>query len=337
MAANIFYNPATGKNSFFTKKEVAWHGLGQIIDKEIVTAREAMIAAQANFEVIKTKGFAEVEPNMFKEAANYYFTYRDDTKDVLGVVGHDYEVVQNVEAFDFIDSIIMGDEASFETAGVLGNGGKVFVTAKLPSYIKLGNDDIIDKYIFITTTHDGTGKIIAAITPIRIVCNNTLTMALANCQQKIAFKHTRKVHEKLEMAHKLMGLTSKYYEQFEELMLTLKSIPIGKEDVPKAACKIFLSPFEYEKVRAVNFKYKLSRDISTRKSNTLDSLLNTIDQGVGQEQHRGSALWVLNGITSFYQNTKEYRSESTKLDAFTDNKYLDLVTNGTKVLLKNLY
>lgn len=337
MSANIFYNTATGKNSFFSRKELAWHGLGQIINKEIVTAKEAMIAAQANFTVIKTEGYAEISPGMFKKADNYYFTYRDDTKDVLGIVGNDYEVVQNVEAFDFIDNIIMGGEASFETAGVLGTGGKIFVTAKLPSYVKLGGEDIIEKYIFITTTHDGTGKIIAAITPIRVVCNNTLSMALSHCTQKIAFKHTKKVHDKLEMAHRLMGITNKYFTEFEDLLASLKRIPIGKEDAQKAACKIYLTTAEYDKLSSVNFDYRRSRDISTRKSNILDSLINTIDQGVGQEHHRGTALWVLNGITSFYQNTRDYRTEATKLDTMTDNKYTDLLTNGAKILLKNLY
>jgi phage/plasmid-like protein (TIGR03299 family) len=337
MAHDIYYNTATQKHSMFSRKKLPWHKLGQIIDKDIVTAKEAMIAAQADFEVIKAPAHVEVKPGMFKGSNTHFLTYRSDTLDILGHVGPDYTVVQNADAFDFIDSIIMGGEASFETAGVLNFGERIFVTAKLPSHVKLGGEDIIDKYIFLTNSHDGTGRILAAITPIRIVCNNTLRMALANRQNTVAFKHTRKVHEKLEMAHKLMGLTNSYYDEFQTLMDTLKGIPMGKENVTKAACKIFLSPNDYECVKAVNFNYERSRDISTRKANVITTVLNSIDQGVGQNYHRGTALWVLNGITTYFQNARDYRSDLTKLDALSDNKYSEMLTNGTKVLLKNLY
>ncbi len=96
---------------------------------------------------------------------------RGDTGQVLGVVGKEYEVVQNADAFSFFDAIIGGDRIMHETAGALGKGERIFITTQLPDYIKVGNDDLIEKYLFLTTSHDGFGTITAAFTPITIVCN----------------------------------------------------------------------------------------------------------------------------------------------------------------------
>ena len=95
-------------------------------------------------------------------------------------MGKDYEVVQNMDAFSFFDAIVGGDGIQYETAGALGKGERIFITAKLPNYIKVGNDDLIEQYLFLTTSHDGGGSITAAFTPVRIVCNNTLNAALRN-------------------------------------------------------------------------------------------------------------------------------------------------------------
>lgn len=86
-------------------------------------------------------------------------------------MGKDYLIVQNAEAFEFFDAIVgNGNGIQYETAGALGNGERIFITAKLPDYIRVGNgDDVVEKYIFLTTSHDGSGSITAAFTPIRIV------------------------------------------------------------------------------------------------------------------------------------------------------------------------
>lgn len=97
---------------------------------------------------------------------DYFATLRTDTSDVLGVVGKDYQIVQNNEAFSFFDSIVGGNGILYETAGALGKGERIFITAKLPDYIRVGKEDLIEKYLFLTTSHDGSGSITAAFTPI---------------------------------------------------------------------------------------------------------------------------------------------------------------------------
>jgi len=224
MAHNINFNEQTSQHSFFSVKEKAWHGLGQVIEN-YPTSREALKFAGLDYVVEKRKLFTydkENENADFSigttkiEVADYFATVRTDNKVVLGVVGKDYEVVQNTDAFIFFDSIVGGDGIYYETAGALGNGERIFITAKLPGYIKVGNNDLIEQYLFLTTSHDGSGSIIAAFTPVRIVCNNTLNAALHQQSNPIKIRHTATAKERLENAHKLMGITNKLSVELEE-------------------------------------------------------------------------------------------------------------------------
>ena len=186
MAHQINFNQRTRKHSFMSVKEKAWHGLGQIIDR-YPTSSEAIQHAGLDYIVEKRPLFTYDTASHLGEGSddilipeitvpNFFATVRADTERVLGVVGNDYEVVQNRDAFSFFDAIVGGgDGILYETAGALGNGERVFITAKLPDYIRVGVKDWIEQYLFLTTSHDGLGSITAAFTPIRIVCNNSAT------------------------------------------------------------------------------------------------------------------------------------------------------------------
>lgn len=99
-----------------------------------------------------------------------------------------------------------------------GKEEKVFITAKLPGYIKVGSDDLIEKYLFLTTSHDGFGPITAAFTLVRIVCANTLNAALQNQTNSIKIRHTASARQRLEQAHHLMGINNKFSAELEEFL-----------------------------------------------------------------------------------------------------------------------
>ena len=143
MSHNINFNEHTGRHSFFSVKEKAWHGLGQIV-QDYPTSAEALKFAGLDYTVAKRKLFTLDNEN---EAANepacrqgrvteikipeievpdFFATIRTDNESVLGVVGKDYEVVQNTDAFSFFDAIVGGDGIQYETAGALGKGGTHF-------------------------------------------------------------------------------------------------------------------------------------------------------------------------------------------------------------------
>src|ERR1700744_5752634 len=201
MAHNLNYNNDNNEYSFFSVKERAWHGLGKIVE-QYPTSAEAIKFAGLDYRVEKRPLFTYDTENHTGDpetdilipeikVPNYFATSRTDTEQVLGVVGKDYEIVQNVNAFEFFDAIVGGgDGILYETAGALGNGERIFITAKLPDYIKVGRNDLIAQYLFLTTSHDGYGSITAAFTPVRVVCENTLNAALRNHSNSIKIRHT---------------------------------------------------------------------------------------------------------------------------------------------------
>jgi len=186
MAHNLNFNEQTGNYSFFSVQQKAWHGLGQIVD-DYPTSAEAIQFAGLDYEIAKRPNKHELPSGKSILSKSSFFTYRTDNENVLGSsVGKDYHIIQNREAFAFFDAIVGGGEGiAYETAGALGDGERIFITAKLPDYIRVGNgDDITEKYIFLTTSHDGSGAITAAFTPIRIVCQNTLNASLNSMTNK---------------------------------------------------------------------------------------------------------------------------------------------------------
>ncbi|GAB3646963.1 hypothetical protein GCM10028791_08080 [Echinicola sediminis] len=173
MGHNIHYNERTGKHSFFSVKLPAWHKLGKVVE-DYPTSKEAIQFAGLDYEVVKAplftkwEGLSVSENGLDKSSTeipipHQFATMRTDTQKVFGVVGKDYGIVQNRDAFSFFDAIIKeGKGVKYETAGALGDGERVFITAKLPDGILVGKEDLIEQYLFLTTSHDGTGSITAA-------------------------------------------------------------------------------------------------------------------------------------------------------------------------------
>lgn len=340
MAHNINYNKLTKKHSMFSRKEIPWHGLGQVVE-EALTSEEAIVAAGLNYDVAKVNVYADfrklpllstVEQHQKKGELipNLYATVRTDTREVLGTVGNRYEIVQNLNAFDFIDAIVGSKEAIFETAGALGNGERIFVTAKLPNNIRIKNtDDVIDNYILFTNSHDGSNPVIAGFTPIRVVCNNTLNMALNRLNNNIRLRHTKNVQEKIQIGLELMQLERRYSMEFEEVLNHLASVNITSDDLTTVTQKLL---FNNEEIRAIEAEGLQTDKISAKKRNVFNDLEMYIDTGVGQELHRGTALWLYNGISSYYSNAKEYKSKEDRFTNILEGTSNKIVQNSFNLI-----
>ena len=321
MAHNINYNEQTGKHSFFSVKEKAWHNLGQIV-QDYPTSAEAIKHAGLNYTVEKRKLFTFDNENQNGnpdtdiiipeiEVPGYFSTMRTDTEQVLGVVGKDYEVVQNTDAFTFFDAIVGGDGIQYETAGALGNGERIFITAKLPGYIKVGHEDLIEQYLFLTTSHDGYGSITAAFTPIRIVCNNTLNAALRNYSNSIKIRHTSNAKERLEQAHKVMGISNQLASQLETIFNQWTKIKITDPELHRLI-QLAMVPNK-----------EVLENINTGKWDELSTCFNNICNSVFEyaqtsptqqtETTRGTLFGVYNSVTGYFQNVRSYKNEEAKL------------------------
>lgn len=321
MAHNINFNDETGKHSFFSVKEKAWHGLGQIVEG-YPTSTEAIKHAGLDYTVEKRKLFTYDNENNNSdpdvdiiipeiEVPNFYATVRTDTEQVLGVVGKDYEVVQNIDAFSFFDSIVSGEGIMYETAGALGKGERIFITAKLPDYIKVGNNDLIEKYLFLTTSHDGYGSITAAFTPIRIVCNNTLNAALRNHSNSIKIRHTANAKERLEQAHHLMGISNNLSTELETIFNTWTKVRITDPEVKKLIQLALVPNKEVYK----NIQAGKDDELSTCFKNMCDTAYEYAMSNPTQQEEttKGTLFGAYNAVTGYFQNVRIYKNEEAKL------------------------
>lgn len=319
MSHNINYNEQTGKHSFFSVKEKAWHGLGQMVS-DYPTSAEALKFAGLDFTVVKQKLFTYDNENSFGnsdtvtpkiEVPNFYATMRTDTEQVLGVVGRDYQVIQNVDAFSFFDAIVGGEGIQYETAGALSNGERIFITAKLPDYIRVGNDDLIEKYLFLTTSHDGYGSITAAFTPIRIVCRNTLNAAMRNHSNSIKIRHTANAKERLEQAHKVMGLSSNLSKELEEIFNRWAKVRITDPEVKKLIQLAMAPNKEVLQHLQADKEDKLSACFKNRVDSVYEYALGCPTQQT--ETTRGTLFGAYNAVTGYLQNVRNYKDGEAKL------------------------
>ena len=318
MAHNIHLDQITGKHSFFSVKEKAWHGLGQIVS-DYPTSKEAIQFAGLDFEVAKTPLFTGPNPQESEgipqekdiRIHTHFATMRMDSHAVLGVVGKDYQVVQNTDAFAFFDSIVGGEGILYETAGALGKGERIFITAKLPDYIRVGNDDVIEKYLFLTTSHDGSGSITAAFTPIRIVCNNTLNAALKNKSNAIRIRHTSGAKERLETAHRVMGMSNIFSEQLEGIFNRWAKVRISDPEVKKLI-QLAMCP---NRETHGNLKAGNHDELSTLFKNTCNEVYEYALSNPSQqvETTKGTVFGAYNAVTGYYQNIRKYRDGESKL------------------------
>ena len=310
MAHNINYNEQTRRYSFFCVKEKAWHGLGQIV-KQYPTSEEAIKHAGLDYEVVKSPLFTngseiitdfnhlEMNQNTL-EVPNYFANIRTDNNTVLGVVGKDYHIVQNHEAFNFFDAIVGGDEGIlYETAGALGKGERIFITAKLPDYIRVGNgDDVTEKYIFLTTSHDGSGSITAAFTPIRIVCQNTLNASLRNMTNVVRIKHTSGAKQRIENAHKIMGLANTLSTQLENIFNNWTKVRVTDQEVKKLI-QLALCP---NKETLDLLKKGAHDEISTLFKNMIDDAFNyaMLSDTQQMDTTKGTLYGDYNAVTGIF-------------------------------------
>jgi len=313
MAHNINFNTITEQHAFFSVKQPAWHGLGKTVEN-YPTSGEAITFAGLDYEVIKapifTKGggFLETYP-----IPDQYATMRTDTKAVFGVVGKDYQIVQNADAFAFFDAIVGGgDGILYETAGALGNGERIFITAKLPGYIRVGNgDDVTEKYIFLTTSHDGSGSITAAFTPVRIVCQNTLNAALKTATNVVRIRHTAGAKERLEQAHKVMGVADTLATQLEGIFNQWSKVVIDDRNVKKLI-QLALCP---NKGTLDLLKKGAQDELSSMYKNACEAAYEyaMADDAQTMVTTKGTLFGAYNAVTGYYQNVRNFKTGEDKL------------------------
>lgn len=304
MSHNLAFDQKTGEASLYLLKEAAWHKLGQVVE-EAKNSDEILKIAHLDWEVEKVPNFVNVN-NEWKESGSFS-TIRKDTGDVLGaLLGNQYQSIQNKEAFDFIDSLVKDQsDVVYHTAGALGKGEIVFITAKLPKYLKLGKSDIMEEYLLFSNTHNGGGGSVQ-FTNVRVVCNNTYNMAMRNCRNRVSLRHTSGIHDRLKLGRELIGLATEWSDKLADVLQQFNKLNVTDTKAKDILNYTFLTKDEIENLA-------LGKELSTRRSNFMQEVYNALYSAPGQNIGAGTGLWVMNGVTSFLQNVKSYKTEDRKM------------------------
>lgn len=216
MAANV--------ETMFSTREKPWHGLGTIV-AEAPTSEKALELAGLDWQVVQR----QIYTGSGQKISGYRVNVRDTDEKILGVVSDRYKVVQNEEAFAFTDALL-GEGVRYETAGSLQSGKRVWMLAKLPNeYIIAGEQ--VSPYLVFCNAHDGSSAIKVAMTPVRVVCSNTLNLALSTARRCWSAKHTTNISEKLDEARETLLFAENYMAELGKEIHELQKVRLSDKKV----------------------------------------------------------------------------------------------------------
>jgi phage/plasmid-like protein (TIGR03299 family) len=285
-------NITNGRASIALAQKSAWHRLGQVLP-ESFTAETALREANMDWTVSLQQMFLANGTQVPNKRA----VIRDDTSDILGVVGNKYTPLQNRSAFGFFDAVFGEDKARYESAGVLGDGQRVWMLARLPESFDVLPGDAVGQYLLLTNSHDGSAPVTGIFTPIRVVCANTLGQALrsADDSETIRVYHTVNAEARLKLAGELLGKAGVFFNEAKAKFSYLSTIQVGSRDLTKYLTAVVS---DHDSVRY--------DDLSTRSKNVVDEIRNLHDGGLGSEIRgvRGTLWGAYNAVTEYVDHRR---------------------------------
>lgn len=317
-----------------TEPRKAWDGVpGFQSFQHPVTVKEALEAIQGDFLVEKQSlmrmpdrvmssllSYGKLPPDvtlsdlsrMVVKSHQATVNTRDD--ETLGVVGKDYGIVQNSQAFEFIDFLcntdVNGGRPIIEACGQVNNGATIYFSAKMPNNYRIGGDSGIDEYVMFHTSHDTSCAVTVVITPVRLVCQNCLNAALKS-HNKITFRHSKNVADRIDLTRadnqdlvkQVLGLHTRYSQEFVDSMDYLRLQRVSHEEVSEFAAKVILDEArQINEARRNNWNIQTVDSIAEVTKKRIWALQDSIESGVGQGENRGTKLWLYNGLTTYYAN-----------------------------------
>ena len=255
-----------GQVAFALRGAPAWHGLANAtfdVDADISTADMLKGAMLKDWDVRLEPC---VYPDGYRTKGNMNYVVRtnpaDQGTDVLAVVGDRYRVFQNEDLFDFGDNILDGG-ASWESAGSIKDGKVVFGSLVVPREFVLdpaGANDKTTTYLLVSSSHDGSASVTASITPVRVVCQNTLNMALKGCKQSFKLRHTLKTGERTAEARRVLGLTFAHMDSFETIAQGLFQSSMDSQAWDKLVNAVYPKPDAQSAPQSLT-KWQAKRDL----------------------------------------------------------------------------
>jgi phage/plasmid-like protein (TIGR03299 family) len=327
-----------GEVAFASLREPAWHKLGTVFTEEVST-KEMLELAHLDSWNVRLEEIAI--PDGFASDKSHYFVARTNPfdkaqTDVLGVVGERYRVLQNEELFEFGDALL--DGGRWETAGSIKGGRQVFGSLALERDVVIdekGVSDKINSYLLVNTSHDGSIAIQASVTPVRVVCANTLNLALGSgvgrnrtVKQSFKIRHTQTAQGKVQAAREALGIANAYLDQFSIMANDLIQREITQDKFAEIIRLAYPAPEKGDK--------KIALTKWANKINTIEEIY----QSETTNMISGTAWGALNALTERLDwwrsarggNTEAMYASASGFDVAINaekNRLLQLVTSAT--------
>ena len=300
MAANV--------ETMFYTREKPWHGLGVYVE-EAPTSSDALRLAGLDWKVRQEEVYTDTGTLI----SGYKANVRDSDDKVLGVVTNRYQIVQNEEAFAFTDALL-GEGVTYETAGSLQEGKRVWMLAKMPEkYIIAG--DQIEPYFVIMNSHDGSCSVKAAMTPIRVVCQNTLNFALRIAKRSWMAKHTSNIMDRMQEAQDTILFANCYMAELGKSIDELNRIKLTDKKVMEYMSEFFPVTTDMSPTQQKN-NMKLLNDMKHRYFDAPDL------EGVGKNGYR-----FINAVSDFATHSAPIRMTKN----YKENLFLKTVEGNAMI------
>jgi phage/plasmid-like protein (TIGR03299 family) len=296
-----------------------------------MTSAEAIVAAGLDWEVEKKEIFTkdgltvdesgvQTPSEKMVVVPGYYAVVRKTDARPLGVVGERYTPLQNKDAFAFFDEVVGTHDAIYETAGSLRHGKIIWIMSKLPGHVGW-SEDPIEEWLVLSNAHDGSRQLFLMATPIRVVCMNTLNMAISSAVANVEVRHTSGIMDRVVDAREALGLTMMYFEQMGEVMRSLKEFRMNEEEIKKYVYGLF--PLKVKNGDNLNgFEDVMNVELGPRIKTYIEKVLVLTETGKGTDIPgvKGSAYGAFNAAVEFADHWQPVKGKndsmlSRKLDS----------------------
>ncbi len=286
MAANV--------QTMFYAGAVPWHKQGVKVESEI-TAADAIVKAGLTWAVSKLP-VSYLNPVTKKQTVirDQWSMTRSDNGQSLGIVGNVYRPLQNVEAFSFFDAVVGAKEAIYHTAGALGQGEKIWILAKVGGVCRIKNtDDTVEKFLLLSNSHDGSSGVRVCLTPVRVVCQNTLYQALASADTVFKIRHSASMGGKVQDVRDALGIVSTFFDDFQ-----MKANALASKQVNSSLFDAYLEGLGF------NPDAKQGRE-----AGQVAQLKANFEKGMGNDMAgvKGTAWTAYNAVTQYLTHERSTR------------------------------
>ena len=321
MAHELEMDPVTKEIQMFFYGTTPWHGLGQeLVGEKPATAAEAIKLANLSWRAEKYPAYARIN-DKFVRVPGTHAVVREDTLNLPDAdptilttngrtVGDQYVPLQNVEAFSFFDSIVGDGQAIYHTAGALRQGDRIWILAKLPqSFSILGMDDI-DPYLLLTNSHNGSSSIQALLTLTRVVCANTLRMAMSSGLREVKIRHTASAKHNLKEAAELLGIATRSMKEAETVFTDMARVQINSGKLQSYFTDIYKAP-------EPGSDGKVPIRTANNYENRMNTLTSIFERGSGADLQttRGTLFGAFNAVTDYVDHYARGKDADSRMES----------------------